>query len=75
MQGYWLVECVIYWRTLTHKNICRPCHIKSKSELNDTASTLKSIRRSAEDFDIIIKDNKMELGKGSYGCVKLVKDR
>ncbi|CAK88959.1 unnamed protein product (macronuclear) [Paramecium tetraurelia] len=61
--------------TLSHKNNCRPCQIKSKTELNDSASTLKSIRRSAEDFEIIIKDNKMELGKGSYGCVKLVKDR
>lgn len=49
--------------------------MKSKTELNDSASTLKSIRRSAEDFEIIIKDNKIELGRGSYGCVKLVKDK
>ncbi|CAD8171468.1 unnamed protein product [Paramecium octaurelia] len=61
--------------TLSHKNNCRLYLPKSKTELNDSASTLKSIRRSAEDFEIIIKDNKMELGKGSYGCVKLVKDR
>jgi hypothetical protein len=45
------------------------------TELNDTASSLKSIRRSQEDFEIVKKDNKPDLGKGSYGCVKLVRDR
>ncbi|CAD8161745.1 unnamed protein product [Paramecium octaurelia] len=60
---------------LSHKNNCHPVKGKSITELNDSASTLKSIRRSPEDFEIIIKDNKMELGKGSYGCVKLVKDK
>lgn len=44
-------------------------------ELNDTASTLKSIRRSHEDFEVIQKDNKADLGRGSYGCVKLVRDK
>ncbi|CAD8100213.1 unnamed protein product [Paramecium sonneborni] len=60
---------------LSHKNNCRSIKLNSLTELNDSASTLKSIRRSPEDFEIIIKDNKMELGKGSYGCVKLVKDK
>ncbi|CAD8178756.1 unnamed protein product [Paramecium pentaurelia] len=60
---------------LSHKNNCRPIKGKFQTELNDSASTLKSIRRQPEDFEIIIKDNKMELGKGSYGCVKLVKDK
>ena len=63
------------FRTLCHKNNCRSLKGKSLTELNDSASTLKSIRRSPEDFEIIIKDNKMELGQGSYGCVKLVKDK
>ncbi|CAD8172478.1 unnamed protein product [Paramecium pentaurelia] len=61
--------------TLFHKNNCRQINGKSQTELNDSASTLKSIRRQPEDFEIIIKDNQMELGKGSYGCVKLVKDK
>ena len=64
-----------YGRTLTHKLNCQPNGLRSKSDLNDSASTLKSISRSAEDFEIIVKDNRLELGKGSYGCVKLVKDK
>jgi hypothetical protein len=34
---------------------------------SDKASTLKSIRRKPEDFEIIYKKGRTDLGKGSYG--------
>jgi len=36
---------------------------------------LQSIRRKPEEFEVISKGGSSELGKGSYGQVKLVRDR
>lgn len=33
------------------------------------------MRRKPEEFEIIQVGTRTELGKGSYGCVKLVKDK
>lgn len=80
LQGVVNLICSNYsfiWR-YNHKSVClppTPQRNNSLSDLNDTASTLKSIRRSQDDFEIITRDNKAELGKGSYGCVKLVRDK
>lgn len=59
-----------------HKNICQELN-KSHSipNLNETIETAKSTRKGPEDFEIIVKDQHGELGKGSYGCVKLVRDK
>lgn len=34
-----------------------------------------SVRRRPEEFEPIMIGSKSELGRGSYGCVKLVKDK
>ena len=41
----------------------------------DSISTLKSIRRKIEEFELIQNGRQADLGKGSYGQVKLVKDK
>ncbi|CAD8109428.1 unnamed protein product [Paramecium primaurelia] len=60
--------------TISHKLNCKGKQMK-QTDINDTQSTLKSIGKNIDDFEIIVKDGKSELGRGSYGQVKLVKDR
>ena len=48
---------------------------RSLNDTYDSASTLKAMRRKPEEFEVINRGGKTELGKGSYGSVKLVKDK
>ncbi|CAK71603.1 unnamed protein product (macronuclear) [Paramecium tetraurelia] len=61
--------------TIAHKLNCKGKQQGRQTDVNDTQSTLKSIGKNIDDFEFIVKDGKSELGKGSYGQVKLVKDR
>ena len=61
---------------MSHKNVCRDINrVNSIPTLNETTTTSKSTRKGPEDFEVIVKDHHAELGKGSYGCVKLVRDK
>ncbi|CAD8062352.1 unnamed protein product [Paramecium sonneborni] len=60
--------------TISHKLNCKAKQVR-QSAVNDTQSTLKSVGKNIDDYEIIVKDGKSELGRGSYGQVKLVKDR
>jgi hypothetical protein len=40
---------------------------------SDTATTLRQMKRKPEDFECV--SNVAQLGKGSFGAVKLVKDK
>ncbi|CAD8116245.1 unnamed protein product [Paramecium primaurelia] len=60
-----------------HKEICKksqPDRARSCNDTIDSCSTT-SVRRKPEEFEIITIGNKQELGRGSYGSVKLVKDK
>lgn len=42
----------------------------------ETVSTLRSMRKTAEDFEIVSRNGmEVDLGRGASGQVKLVKDR
>jgi hypothetical protein len=58
---------------MEHKNVCSSS--ARINTVNESISTAKSVRKSPDDFEIIIKDHNTDLGKGSYGCVKLVRDK
>ncbi|KAM3135298.1 hypothetical protein pb186bvf_012596 [Paramecium bursaria] len=62
-----------------HKAVCNqksiPDRSKSCNDNDDSVSSLTSMRRKPEEFEIIQVGTRTELGKGSYGCVKLVKDK
>lgn len=43
---------------------------------NETNSSINSIKRCLDDYEILpLPNNKTELGRGSYGCVKLVREK
>ena len=79
MQGSGLVLEISNIRPINHKLNCRtkPADTRSRScnDSEDSVSSLTSIKRRPEEFEIIQLGTRTELGKGSYGCVKLVKDR
>jgi len=48
----------------------------TQSELADTSHSLMGVRRCLADYEEVIGKNKTsDLGKGSYGNVKLVKEK
>ena len=51
--------------------------VENSSRLNDSIQTNKQKRKKTrEDYDFILGPNgKEDLGKGSYGCVKLAVDK
>ena len=55
-------------RAASHKMNCKP----NTSDSSDV-TTLKSMRRNPEEFEIVHQGG--NLGRGSYGSVKLVKDK
>lgn len=65
-------------RPLYHKTTCKKTTPLDRARsCNDTADSIStaSVRRRPEEFEIIMIGNKQELGRGSYGSVKLVKDK
>ncbi|CAD8181572.1 unnamed protein product [Paramecium pentaurelia] len=61
--------------TSGHKNQCIPQNMLNSQEIaySDKVSTLRQMKRSAEEFEVIY--DYPQLGKGSFGAVRLVKDR
>ena len=51
--------------------------MKKRESLNPNNSTFSSVKRNLNEFEFVNlpKKNTSELGKGSYGCVNLVKDK
>ncbi|CAD8191316.1 unnamed protein product [Paramecium pentaurelia] len=75
--NYCSIRCRDLDWTIYHKGICKknqPDRAKSCNDTIDSSSTV-SVRRKPEEFEIIIIGSKQELGRGSYGSVKLVKDK
>lgn len=67
--------CQLLCRTSGHKNQCIPANMLNSQEIaySDKVSTLRQMKRSPEEFEIVF--DYPQLGKGSFGAVRLVRDK